>query len=104
MSNGLDHQVTIKLKSPVAAIAATTTIPTRVTYHRRRVTLWVHDSRNVPVSISRATNGAPQNIPSNNGNARRRSLISLNDWSFDMKLPVAVLQSLWILQCRTRVS
>jgi hypothetical protein len=34
---------------------------------RSRLTPWVHTSRWVPCSISRATTGAPQNMPANSG-------------------------------------
>ena len=51
-SNGLDHDVTMRLKSP-----ATTTLagppPEFVASQRVRVTLWVQDRRKVPFSSSR---------------------------------------------------
>ena len=37
--------------------------PTLITSQRVRVTLWFQTSRCVPASSSRATSGAPQNMP-----------------------------------------
>ena len=53
-SIGLDHQVTIRLSSPVAATLAAPTSASLTASHRVRVTLWVQASRWVPFSNSRA--------------------------------------------------
>ena len=47
----------------MAAIAARPVSPTFVASQRDRVTVWLHTSRWVPASSSRATSGAPQKTP-----------------------------------------
>ena len=74
LSIGLDHQVTMRLSSPAAAMLARPTTPSLTASQRVRVTLWVHARRKVPVSSSRATSGAPQKIPMSAGAAMTRSV------------------------------
>ena len=67
---GLDHQVTMRLNSSAAAMAAAPAMASLAASQRVRVTPWVHARRKVPVSNSRAASGAPQNIPIRPGTAR----------------------------------
>ncbi len=66
-SNKLDHHVTNKDRSPASNIDATPTPASFVAIQDRLVTPSVQARRNVPVSNSRATSGAPQNNPINAG-------------------------------------
>src|ERR1035437_8044670 len=60
LSNGLDHQVTIKLTSPAVSIEATQSRPSLTANQCPLETLWVQARRKLPVSSSRATSGEPQ--------------------------------------------
>jgi hypothetical protein len=66
-SMGLNHQVRMRLRSPVTAMQARPVTASRTASQRGRVTLWVQASRKVPVSSSRAMSGAPQKAPSRAG-------------------------------------
>ena len=89
-SNGLDHQVTIRVRSPAAAIDARPTSPSLVASQRVRLTLWVQASRNVRFSSSRATRGAPQKIPMSAGATRTTCPSCWRRRSFPEEAPVAV--------------
>ena len=52
------------------AMLARTPMHSRMASHRFLVTLCVQARRKVPVSSSRATSGAPQNMPSSAGATR----------------------------------
>jgi hypothetical protein len=74
---GLDHQFTMRVNSSPAAMAAAPAMASLAASQRVRVTPWVHARRKVPVSSSRATSGAPQNIPIRPGTARLAASSSL---------------------------
>jgi hypothetical protein len=63
LSMGLAHQVTTRLPSPAAVMAARPVRASLTASQRVRVTLWFHTSRWVPASSSRVISGAPQNSP-----------------------------------------
>ena len=69
-SMGLNHQVRMRLSSPPMAMLARTPMHSLTASQRFLVTLWVQARRKVPVSSSRATSGAPQNMPSSAGSTR----------------------------------
>ena len=66
---GLDHHVTIRLNSPVAATLAVPTTASFTVSQRPRMTLCVQARRWVPFSSSRVIRGAPQNAPMRAGTA-----------------------------------
>ena len=63
----LDHQVTETASTVPTTVVAASKATVFAASHRRRVTDWVQTSWWVPSSISRATNGAAQNIPMSKG-------------------------------------
>ena len=67
LSMGLNHHETIRLIAPPTTALASPTRPSLTASQRRRLTLCVQARRKVPVSSSRATSGAPQNIPMSTG-------------------------------------
>lgn len=67
VSIGLAHQLTPRLSSPAATMAATAPVPSLVASHRVRVTVWFHTRLCVPVSSSRVTIGTPQKTPTTAG-------------------------------------
>src|SRR5580704_1984345 len=77
LSMGLNHHDTIRLSSPPTAALARPTSPSLTRSQRRRLTLCVQARRKVPVSSSRATSGAPQNIPITTGTMRTRASASV---------------------------
>ena len=74
LSMGLNHHVTIRLRSPATAALARPTSPSLTSNQRIRLTLWVQAKRNVPVSSSRAMSGAPQNMPMSTGTMSTRAV------------------------------
>src|ERR1700729_2692591 len=65
--SGLDHQVTRAETTPPQAAAASRAQPTLTVSQRLRVMLCIQANWLVPVSISRATRGPPQNTPRRHG-------------------------------------
>src|SRR5450755_3596437 len=96
---GPEHQVIMRLSRPAAAMAASPIRPSLTASQRVRVTLWLHASRNVPASISRAISGAPQNAPMRAGapysttTPTRSSTSSIEPRNALMKLAVTRGQS-----------
>ena len=74
LSMGLNHHVTIRLKSPPTAALARPTSPSLTSNQRIRLTLCVQARRKVPVSSSRAMSGAPQNMPMRTGTMSTRAV------------------------------
>ena len=62
-SNGCRHHVTIALSTTPPTVTASASSSVFESSHRRRVTLCVHANRCVPCSSSRASSGAPTNMP-----------------------------------------
>src|ERR1700722_8186713 len=67
LSMGLNHHETMRLNDAPTTALARPTSPSLTRSQRRRLTLWVQARRKVPDSSSRATRGAPQNIPMSTG-------------------------------------
>src|SRR5580692_7846000 len=67
---GPDHQVTSAPTAPPQASAASSSQPVLTVSQWRLVTAWVQAKWAVPVSASRATAGAPRNMPRMAGTAR----------------------------------
>ena len=75
----------MNVSSPVTATLVRPTKATLMASQRVRVTLCVHARRQVPVSISRATSGAPQNAPMMAGIPTSAVLRNFSRWSWEKK-------------------
>ena len=95
----------MRLSSPAAAMLIKAPRPSFTASHLVRLTPWVHARRKVPVSNSRETSGAPQNIAMRRGTtSRRKSRKTCKGPSELVKLVVTVGQSCWAAQVATVVS
>jgi hypothetical protein len=97
---GLAHQVTARLPSPAAVVAARAVRPSLTASQRVRVMLWFHTSRWVPASSSRAISGAPQKIPMSAGRTSTTAVTARNWiwWSVKNSWTKSEQPPLWVVQ------
>src|ERR1017187_6096341 len=74
--NGWQYQENSRLNAPAAAVTAIASSASLATAQRSRPQPWVQANRNVPVSSSRASSGAPTNTPTSTGITSRMTATS----------------------------
>ncbi len=67
----VSHQLASAPKAPPAAVSVTPSSASLPAAHRARPAAWVQANRNVPVSYSLASSGAPANTPMSSGTTSR---------------------------------
>src|ERR1700722_10049827 len=75
--NGRRYQENSTLNAAAAAATATPSVTSLPSVQRHRPKPWVQANRKVPVSISRASTGAPANAPITGGTTCRKALTTL---------------------------